>query len=247
MAEYPLASYSEFPWHEFYFDEASQTATFCLFGASRSGKTTLIEAIWRSFFKKHITVMFLDNPKAPAYDWARRQSKKIILCQGLGSTGRTIIDMARYIQASVQGKFHWLFIIDDVLSIHNSTIVNELLMSLRNMGLSSILSIQDVKMLSVAQRNNCNNILCGYANTPVRRRAIVEEVVGKGIVTEGQYAKLTRDHGWLCRNCVMDGPWFHIRLDLTLAERDEKEEPPATGTLVVDITHPEEDGDVRAE
>ena len=239
-----IASYDEFPFHEFYYDESTQTATFCLFGASRSGKTTLIESIWRSFFKKHITVMFLDNPKSPAYEWARKYPKKIVICQGLGAMGLMVIDMARFIQAMLPNHFKWCFVLDDVLDIRTSRVVNELLMSLRNMGISTILSIQDVKMLSVAQRNNCNNILCGYSNTPARRHVIVEEILGRGYITEGEYSALTRDHGWLCRNCVMDGGWFHVRLDMDKTEKDEDVKP--AQTLVADIVKPEIQGEIRA-
>lgn len=237
-----ISSYDEFPFHEFYFDEKSQTATFCLFGASRSGKSTLIEQIWRAFFKKHITIMFLDNPKAEAYNWARKRPNRIVICQGMGGVGLTIIDMARYIQAMLPGRFKWCIILDDVLDIRTSRTVNELLMSLRNVGISTILSIQDVKMLSVAQRNNCNNILCGFSNTPARRHVIVDEIIGRGFLSEGEYAALTHDHGWLCRNCVLDGPWFHIRLDLGKSEPDEEPEP--AHIITAEIVKPEEQGKI---
>lgn len=242
MATAELSSYDEFPFHEFYYDESTSTATFCLFGASRSGKSTLIEQIWRAFFEKHITVMFLDNPKAPAYAWARKYPKKIVICQGLGPMGLIIIDMARFIQATLPGKFKWCFILDDVLDIRTSRVVNELLMSLRNVCISTILSIQDVKMLSVAQRNNCNNILCGSSNTPARRRVIVDEILGRGFISEGEYSELTHEHGWLCRNCIIDGPWFHLRLDLSKVEKDE--EPEAVHTIVAEIVKPEEKGEI---
>ena len=237
-----LSSYDEFPFHEFYYDESSSTATFCLFGASRSGKSTLIQQIWKSFFTKHITVMFLDNPKADAYNWARKKPKKIVICQGLGPMGLMIIDMARFIQATLPGKFKWCFILDDVLDIRTSKAVNELLMSLRNVGISTILSIQDVKMLSVAQRNNCNNILCGFSNTPARRRVIVEEILGRGFLSEGEYSALTKDHGWMCRNCVMDGPWFHVRLDLGKTETEDA--PEIAHTIVADVVKPEVQGNI---
>jgi hypothetical protein len=228
-----ILSYDEFPWHEFYFDTNSKTGTFCLAGASRSGKSTLIEMIWRSYFTKHITVMFLDNPTANAYDWARKYPKRIVITRGFDVCSELVIDLARYIQAS-SPKFKWLFVMDDVLTIHNSRLVNELLMSLRNVGISTVLSIQDVKMLSVPQRNNCNNILCGYSNTPARRKVILDEIIGRGIFTEQQYAQLTRDHGWLCRNCVEDRDWFHLRLDLTKPKPDETPDEVATITVSSD-------------
>lgn len=230
-------SYDVFPRDKFYFDHIHQTSTFCLFGASRSGKTTMTRLIWENFFKgTHGVICMLGNPKAQSNGWmySRKRPgeprKGFVIFEGLQPA---VIQFIHIIQTiSPHLNWRWLIVIDDILEIHGSKLVNNLLMSYRNACISTIISIQAPKMSSPAQRNNPNNILCGFFGLPEKRKEMLDLVIGRRTMDEKQYEQMTQDHGWICRNMVEDEPFFHVRIDL---QKDGRPQP------IADIEIPRDD------
>lgn len=152
------------------FDEDTGN-TFVLFGASKSGKTTLMMKIYNDYWpeylaqKKTLTTLFAMNPQIPLY----KSGKYIIKCpvnpmlDSMNIEG--YIDWQRRINKSNDNKFCFLNMFDDWIDVRHKTILNNLLLTYRNSMISSVICLQYVNLLSKSARSNVNNIFLLHMNT----------------------------------------------------------------------------------
>ena len=61
--------------------------------------------------------------------------------------------------------YEFLIMIDDCINLRFNSILNNLVLVLRNSNFSSIISIQYDKILSKQARSSVNNVICGGLNT----------------------------------------------------------------------------------
>lgn len=151
--------------------------TFCLFGASKSGKTTLMMKIYNEWWidyakpKKTLTTLFAMNPQIQLYSHGD-EVKYIMKCAINPSTysnsGKNIeeyIDWQRKMNKLNDNKFCFLNMFDDWIDIRYKNIVNNLIITYRNSLISSIICLQYVNLLSKAARSNVNNVFLLHMNT----------------------------------------------------------------------------------
>jgi len=171
--------------------------SFVLCGASRSGKTTLLKYLYRTYFKKHITTMFSLNAQADIYK--DLSAKTIISPEYLPE----LLEDAHMINSKTDNKYKFLFISDDFVggSIKNDPQVTRLLTVYRNAGCSSIFSFQGRTLLSPVGRNNANYIAILKQNTPLEWMNVIKEFLdgylpmGMSLPEKVQYCmKACEDH-----------------------------------------------------
>ena len=171
--------------------------SFVLCGASRSGKTTLMKYLYRTFFKKHITTMFSLNAQADIY---KDLSAKTIVCPEYLPE---LLEDAHTINAKTDNKYKFLFISDDFVGgmIKHDPQVTRLLTVYRNAGCSSIFSFQGRTLLSPVGRNNANYIAILKQNTPLEWINVIKEFLdgylpmGMSMPEKVQYCmKACEDH-----------------------------------------------------
>lgn len=151
--------------------------TFCLFGASKSGKTTLMMRIYNEWWpeyekpKRTLTTLFAMNPQIKAYD-SSPYDHYIIKCpvNPLGKSNvmsniEEYIDWQRRTNRANENKFCFLNMFDDWIDVRHKGIVNNLLITYRNSIISSIICLQYVNLLSKAARSNINNVFLLHMNT----------------------------------------------------------------------------------
>lgn len=206
--------FNGFPENKFFHNSSGDdTSTWCLIGASRSGKTTMMAHIWRTYFKRsHITLLLGSNLESDIYNtWKDKRGnwRKSVVASRFD---QTLIETIVQIQQKSKRHYKFLVIIDDTLSIHGSRIVDQLFMSYRNLFISSILCIQGPRKLSPAQRDNCNNMMLGRFSTPAIRQESVDLFFGHKLMNQKDYERLTKDHQFLSRNAMDDSSWFVVKL-----------------------------------
>jgi hypothetical protein len=198
--------------NEIYHDPVTQTSTHVFVASSTSGKTVLIMALWEKLFMNtHITVAMIGNPRAVSNIplWrAKEEGKCVTIIEGFSPELLTVVV---YIARKTFPTYHFCIILDDILTARSSIMVDELLMSLRNVNISSMLSIQYAKKISPAQRGNGLNLYLGKANSPEARDGIIKMFVSKTF-SDQQYQSLTSNYGFLHKNQHDDTPWTGIRL-----------------------------------
>ena len=185
--------------------------TFVLFGASKSGKTTMMMKIYNEYFpeyyplKRTLTTLFAMNPQLPIYTRAR-ESRFIISCPRLDQNVEKYIDWQRKINKMNDNKFIFLNMFDDFIDVRYTSIVNNLILTYRNSNMSAIMCLQYVNLLSKAARSNVNNVFLMHMNTDesievavnVYLRAILKKLSIENAVQ--WYRDITSDHNYVYIN-----------------------------------------------
>lgn len=148
--------------------DAGTGNTFVLFGASKSGKTTLMMKIYTQWFKDHkkwLTTLFAMNPQINGYNTTSPSGKYIIKCSKFDAEASAYIDWQRKVNVLNNNKFNFLNMFDDFIDIRYSNVINNLILTYRNSNMSSIICLQYVKLLSKSARSNANNVFLLQMNT----------------------------------------------------------------------------------
>ena len=145
--------------------------SWLLCGSSRSGKTTFMKHIYKTYFKKSITTMFSMNRHADIY---KDMDKKVIVSDKFLPE---IIAEAHEINTIADNKYPFLFISDDYVdsAIKHSPEITRLLTIHRNANISSIFSFQGRTLVNSVGRNQVNYVAIFKQQTPKEWKAIIEE------------------------------------------------------------------------
>lgn len=180
--------------------------TFCLFGASKSGKTTLMMEIYRKMFPRYcklsklLTTIFAMNIQLPIY-----QDKYIIQCPYFTPDVAKYVDWQRRLNKLNNNEYKFLNMFDDFIDVRHKDIINNLILTYRNSNISSIICLQYVNLLSKAARSNINNVFLLHMNTDESIEVAVKSYLSgmlrkNGITAENAvnwYREHTIDHNYI--------------------------------------------------
>ena len=120
-----------------------------LIGSTRSGKTTALKHILKTYFKKHVGVLMTHSPAAEIY-------KDFDILQAPDYIPQVISDMA-HLNKKTNNRYDFLCVLDDVVTgVKHDKKVLEALTILRNSNLSVILCAQAITLINSAGRTNSN-------------------------------------------------------------------------------------------
>ena len=176
--------------------------SFGLIGASRSGKTTLMKYIFRTHFKKHVTVMTTMNPHADIY--SDLDSRVLIANEYHPELLRDMHEL----NAASGNKYPFLFISDDFVNhkIKNDPEVTRALTIYRNAGVSSIWSFQGRVLMSAVGRNNLNYIAVLKQQTPKEWECVIKEYLSMWLPPGMNMREMVE----FCRLATEDHQFFFI-------------------------------------
>ena len=128
-------------------------STFLFVGSSKSGKTTLMHALakmWKQLYPKTILIIISSTWKSSGI-WQDLKDDDIIITDKLTES----INLVQKMQKKDDSK-RVLFILDDIiLEKHNKKIL-ELFLTLRNYNISTMMSIQSLKIFNKYNRGSVN-------------------------------------------------------------------------------------------
>ena len=135
--------------------------SWALLGSSRSGKTTLLKYIYKTYYSKHISVMFSMNAQADIY---KDLPSNIMVSDRFHPE---IIKECHQINTIAGNKYPFWICSDDFvdLKIKNHPEILRMLTIYRNANISSVQSFQGRTLMSAVGRNSCNYICILKQNT----------------------------------------------------------------------------------
>jgi len=168
-----------------------------------SGKTTLAANIYKTYFadKDFITILFASNPQNPIY---RQFGNAIQFDSFLPWIPKMIKDINR----ATNNYYRFLLIIDDVVDQRDSSAIRDLVLTMRNANVYSMVLAQYPTLFAKGVRSNFKYIFLGAYNRADGVDSIptiLPSLPGiKGQKTKDQrvakfenYKKLTSDHKWV--------------------------------------------------
>jgi len=173
-----------------------------LCGASRSGKTTLMKYLYKTYFKKHICCMFSMNRHADIYD---DLDDKVLIADNFHPE---LLREAHEINSLCDNRFPFLFISDDYVDnkIKNDPEITRCMTIYRNAGISSIWSFQGRTLMSATGRNNANFIVILKQQTPLEWEHVIKEFLSMWLPT----GMTMREMVEFCKEATVDHQFFFI-------------------------------------
>ena len=135
-------------------------ATFAMIGKSKSGKTTFIVNQLNRMKESevegyNIIVFFTTSLHAnPLKDLAPHVRKRMVM---VGRFVPKILQVMKRINDETNNRFKFLVIFDDILKLRGD-LMSECILTLRNSNISTVISMQYVKLMSPAQRDSVHNL-----------------------------------------------------------------------------------------
>jgi len=175
--------------------DRSSGCSFLIMGSTRSGKTTMMNYIYDSIFKNHITVLHTYSSQASIY---RGISKSCLICPQFYPE---LIDDTYKINKKTDNEYEFLHIIDDVVDNKNDPQIKRLLTILRNSRISGIITGQSLTIFNNIARGNINYVLLGYLNSDAAVEQCIKAYLLSYFPTKmnmidkiKRYRELTSDH-----------------------------------------------------
>lgn len=175
-----------------------------IFGSSKSGKTTMLLEILDKYYNDEslITIMFADNGKnAEIYD---NVNKNVIM---LTHYDPLLIKQIHRIQKRTENKYQFLFVLDDIILSKSDPQLLQLLLTMRNAKISTIILLQSVKLLSKSGRFNGNNFIFRHMNNSES----IEEIMKLFLSGYGPFYKIsTEDKIKLYKQITSDYSFIYL-------------------------------------
>jgi GTPase SAR1 family protein len=187
--------------------------SICMIGSTRSGKTTFLRHLLRSYYKDHVAVLMSPNIHARVYD---DLDKHIIQTDCFRPE---IINDMYTINKKCDNHYEFLAVLDDIVTAKFNKDLLKLFTTHRNAGVSGIMCIQSPILLNSAMRGNLNVVMLGYMNSDescekVIRMFCYATIPGRNVEEKiHEYKRLTADHHWIVIN-NLTGECFRTKLRL---------------------------------
>jgi len=124
--------------------------SMCVIGSSFCGKSTFVFKVADMLFNTNdiLTIAMLDNPQADVYNTLPRSY------QIVDTFRADLVKAMHSIAKKTKNKFKFGVILDDIIDLRYSNTLRSMLLSWRNSRISSILSLQDVSLVSRSMKNS---------------------------------------------------------------------------------------------
>lgn len=184
-------------------DPGTGNTTF-LMGSSKQGKSTAMMHIYDEYYadENFISILWTNSPQIPLY-----KKPKLLRSNTWGKKSETIIKSMRHINQKTKNKYKFLNMMDDLIEIKGSTLINDLVLTYRNSNISSIISLQYSNLFSKSSRANANNVVLFGFNTDEAIEVVIRSFLNgylsgklgiKSIPDQiNWYKKMTSDHKFI--------------------------------------------------
>ena len=130
--------------------------SFIMCGSTRSGKTTLLNYLYKKHFSKHIAVLMSNSLNSDAYDMLKKHC-----VSGDFYFPEILKDMYK-INHETKNHYEFLAIIDDVPDKREDQEMKRLMTIYRNSRISSIVCAQTATMINKMSRSNINYVMIRF-------------------------------------------------------------------------------------
>jgi len=133
--------------------------SFVLCGSTRSGKTTILNYLYKTFFQRHISVLMSNSLNSDAYNMLKKG------CVKSDFYHPEILKEMYKINHATKNHYEFFAIIDDVPDKREDPEMKRLMCIYRNSRISSIVCAQTATMINKMARSNINWVFLGRMNS----------------------------------------------------------------------------------
>ena len=133
--------------------------SFILCGSTRSGKTTILNYLYKAHFKNHVSVLMSNSLNSDAYDMLKKT------CVTSDFYHPEVLKEMYKINHATKNHYEFFAIIDDVPDKREDPEMKRLMTIYRNSRISSIVCAQTATMINKMARSNINWVFLGRMNS----------------------------------------------------------------------------------
>ena len=172
--------------------------SFVLCGSTRSGKTTLLNYLWKKHFQDHISVLMSNSLNSDAYDMLKKK------CVSSDFYFPEVLKEMYKINHETKNHYEFFAIIDDVPDKREDPEMKRLMCIYRNSRISSIVCAQTATMISKMARSNINYVLLGRMNSSSEIERNIKDYLQGSLPTT---MKMTEKIAWY-KDATSDYKWI---------------------------------------
>ena len=179
--------------------------SFLLLGATRSGKSTLMLHLWKTFFKQHIGILHTASHQSEIY----KPLAKAVACAPMFCA--ELIAETSKINGATNNHYRFLHIVDDVVDKKNNKQLIKLLTIGRNHRLSTIITGQELSIFNSIGRSNINFVCLFKLGSDYAIEKVVKSYLRSSFPSDmglndmiKVYKKVTENHGFFILDNIND-------------------------------------------
>jgi hypothetical protein len=181
-------------------------------GSTRSGKTTMMNYLFKRHFMKHISVLMSNSLNSDAYDFLKKH------CVTSDFYFPEILKDFYKINHETKNHYEFMALIDDIPDRREDPEMKRLMTIYRNSRISCMISAQVATMLAKAARSNINYVFLGRMNSSSEAERNIKDFLQGHLPTTLKmtekirlYKQLTDNYQWIVLDQV-NGHMFMTRL-----------------------------------
>ena len=186
--------------------------SFIMCGSTRSGKTTLLNYLFKKHFSNHVSILMSNSLNSDAYDMLKKHT-----VHGDFYFPEVLKDMYK-INHETKNHYEFLAIIDDVPDKREDQEMKRLMTIYRNSRISSIVCAQTATMINKMARSNINYVLLGRMNSSSEVERNIKDYLQGHLPTNMKmtekialYKTMTENYQWIVLDNI-NGHMFLTRL-----------------------------------
>lgn len=189
--------------------------SFILVGSTRSGKTTLLNYLFKRHFTKHISVLMSNSLQNDTYKMLKKE------CVTSDFFHPEILKDMYKINHDTNNNYQFMCIIDDIPDKRNDSEIKRLMTIYRNSRISCFVCAQGLTMMDKLSRGNINFIFLGRMNSDDEIERNIKAFLQSRFPTSMKmsekirlYRQLTEHHQWLVLDQI-NNTFFITKLNET--------------------------------
>ena len=172
--------------------------SFIVVGSTRSGKTTMLNYLFKKHFMNHISVLMSNSLQSDAYTFLKKN------CISSDFYHPEILKDMYKINHETNNNYEFMCIIDDVPDKRNDQEIKRLMTIYRNSRISCFVCAQGLTMMDKLSRGNINFVFLGRMNSSEEIERNIKSFLQGHFPTNMKmsekiklYRQLTEHHQWM--------------------------------------------------
>jgi hypothetical protein len=139
-----------------------------LCSSTRGGKTTMLNHVYKTYFKEYITCTHTYSPQSDIY---KDLKKDTVYCPQYMPE---LLKDTYKINKATNNKYKFLHIVDDCVSVKNDKRLKDALCIYRNSRISTIITGQNLTIFNSITRSNINFVMLGKLNSDMAIEMVIK-------------------------------------------------------------------------
>ena len=178
--------------------DAKFGCSFIIVGSTRSGKTTMLNYLFKKHFSNHISVLMSNSLQSDAYKFLKKE------CVSSDFYHPEILKDMYKINHATKNHYEFLTIIDDIPDKRNDPEIKRLMTIYRNSRISCFVCAQGLTMMDKLSRGNINFVFLGRMNSSEEVERNIKSFLNGHFPTHLKmtqkiqlYRQMTEHHQWI--------------------------------------------------